>query len=61
MFQRRKATETSLWQRHTISQGNASGEIGASYAGAQLIKTNPKTRRKQNNDEEKREQQQGNP
>ena len=51
MFQRRKATETSLWQRRTISQGNASGEIGASYAGAQLIK-NPKTRRKQNNDEE---------
>lgn len=59
MFQRRKATETSLWQRRTISQGNASGEIGASYAGAQLIK-NPKIRRKQNNDEEKREQQ-GNP
>lgn len=52
MFQRRKATETSLWQRRTISQGNASGEIGASYAGAQLIKTNPRTRRKQNNDEE---------
>ena len=38
MLQRRKATETSLWQRRTISQGNASGEIGASYAGAQLIK-----------------------
>ncbi len=38
MFQRLKATETSLWQMHTISQGNAGGEIGASYAGAQLIK-----------------------
>lgn len=50
MFQRQKATETSLWQMHTISQGNAGSEIGASYAGAQLIKTKPKIRRKQNND-----------
>lgn len=57
MFQRLKATETSLWQMHTISQGNAGGEIGASYAGAQLIKTKPKIRRKQNNEEEEREQQ----